>query len=273
MDGKQTAIVADLTDFVEHDKRNTLAAHGGMRMYDAPLVGVAAANDGWFGRFTEPGIIGPHHMAPKEWLPRARSVVCWFLPFTKAVRDTNRMPGLPSEEWTSARIDGEAFNNAVRIFAVDWLKQHNAEALSPILDSRFSIVSNVANWSERHAAFVAGLGTFGLHRALITQKGTAGRFGSVVTTLELKPTVRPYTHFDEYCPFLNGRRVGSESGEKAQCGACIRRCPAMAISEGGKNHEICSKYIDSEVMPLYAPRYGCAKCNVGVPCECGIPCE
>ncbi len=272
MDITLPALEKVLTDFVENDPRNAMAAHDGMRMYDAPLLGVATADDEWFSRFTEPGIVGLCHMPPQEWLPGAQSVICWFLPFTKAVRDTNRPAGLPSEEWVSARIDGEVFNNALKIHVVNWLKGHGAAAVAPTVDKRFTVINRVPNWSERHAAFVAGLGTFGLHRALITRKGTAGRLGSVITALRLAPTPRPYTRFDEYCPFLTQQQAESITGSgKPKCGACMRRCPPGAISADGKNHDICSGFIDSEVLPLFAPRYGCAKCNVGVPCESGIP--
>ncbi len=265
------ALTQAVTDFVKNDPRNAMAAHGGMRMYDEPLVAVAAADDAWFNRFTEPGIVGPQYMGPREWLPGAQSVVCWFLPFTKTVRDTNRAPGLPSGEWASARIDGEVFNNALRDFAASWLSSQSGDVVAPVADPRFAVVNRIPNWSERHAAFVAGLGTFGLHRALITAKGTAGRLGSVVTTLKLEPTPRPYTRFDVYCPFLTQQQAETIAGKKYKCGACIRRCPSGAISGNGKNHDICSDYINNEVLPLYAPRYGCAKCNVGVPCENGIP--
>lgn len=271
MDNTLVALTQAITDFVVHDPRNAMAAHGGMRMYEEPIVAVAAADDEWFNRFTEPGIIGPHYMPPEAWLPGAQSVVCWFLPFTKAVRDTNRAPGLPSEEWASARIDGEAFNNALKSFAVSWISSHGSEAAAPTTDKRFAVVNRIPNWSERHAAFVAGLGTFGLHRALITEKGTAGRLGSVITTLKLEPTARPYTRFDEYCPFLTSQQAQAISGGKLKCGACIRRCPSGAINENGKDNETCGGFIDTEVLPLFAPRYGCAKCNIGVPCESRIP--
>jgi epoxyqueuosine reductase QueG len=271
MDSTLAALIQDIADFVEHDDRNAMAAHGGMKMYDAPLVGVAAADDDWFAQFTEPSIVGPCHISPHGWLPEARSVVCWFLPFTKDVRDTNRAPGLPSEEWATARINGEAFNNALRTFVTDWLKSRGGMALAPVQSSGFSVASRISNWSERHVAFAAGLGTFGLHRALITQKGTAGRLGSVITSMELEPTPRPYTLFDEYCPFLTQKRRGIAADEKHKCGACIRRCPPGAILACGKDHSVCSDYIDTEVLPLFAPRYGCAKCNISVPCESRIP--
>jgi hypothetical protein len=75
MDAELAALNREITVFVENDPRNSMAAHGGMRIYDTPLLGVAAADDNWFNRFTEPGIIGPRHMPPQDWLPGARSVI------------------------------------------------------------------------------------------------------------------------------------------------------------------------------------------------------
>ena len=40
--------------------------------------------------------------------------------------------------------------------------------------------------------------------------------------------------------------------------------------ERGKNHSICSKFCD-KTAEKYKPRYGCGKCQVGVPCESRIP--
>jgi len=39
-------------------------------------------------------------------------------------------------------------------------------------------VGPASSWSERHAAYAAGLGTFSLNDALITPKGIAHRLGS-----------------------------------------------------------------------------------------------
>lgn len=113
-----------------------------------------------------------------------------------------------------------------------------------------------SNWSERHAAYVCGLGTFSLTRAIITQKGTAGRLGSIITDLELEPDPRPYTGLYDYC---------------TRCGACIRRCPVQAISlEGGKLQDPCNQR-SAMLRERYAPRYGCGKCQTGIPCQSRIP--
>jgi epoxyqueuosine reductase len=128
--------------------------------------------------------------------------------------------------------------------------------MAPILDPRFTIMDKRSNWSERHVAFIAGLGTFGLSKSLITKKGSAGRYGSVITDRVLDIASRPYEELYEYCNY---------------CYACIDRCPAGAIKEEGKSINVCSDYIDNEIRPRYAPRYGCGKCQTAVPCEDTIP--
>ena len=172
-------------------------------------------------------------------------MISYFLPFTEAVRDSNRLPGMPSEEWVSARIDGERFNELLRVFIVGVLKGMGGDALAPVVDRRFTTLPVVrdprripcpveeaacgagkypsrppglsrcpalgegqyaneamtSNWSERHVAFGAELGTFGLHKGLISEKGCAGRYGSVANTYPLTPTLRKYSHPYEYCLF------------------------------------------------------------------------
>jgi len=246
---------------IDSDPRNAMPAHDNMKIFDAPLIGYATADDDYFETFKRQGVVGGCFMPPESWLPGANTVLSYFLPFAREIRDSNREAGVPSEEWVSARIDGEAFNNAVRAFLVGLIENMGEKAVAPVADLRFCVRNNISNWSERHAAFAAGLGTFGLHRALITRKGTAGRLGSVVTTLRLLPTQRLYTRINEYCPFFT----------TGTCGACIKRCPPAAITNQGKDNKVCGGYIDNKIEPLFAPRYGCGKCNVGVPCEYSAP--
>lgn len=256
-----TDIQSKLSEFIRNDKRNSLEAHNHIKMYETPLIGIASADDELFTEFKKEGIVGPDFLTPHEWLETAKSVVVYFLPFTKEIIDSNRGVGLPSEEWVSARIDGEVYNREVRLYLMELFEEYGGSSISPAMDSRYKIVNRISNWSERHAAFAAGLGTFGLHRALITKKGTTGRIGSVITNLQLEPTTRPYSRYDEYCPFLT----------KGKCGACIKKCPPAAIDRKGKDNGICAHYLDHVIQPLFKPRYGCAKCNISVPCEHGIP--
>lgn len=253
-------ISKELIAFVQNNPRNFLDGSK-IRIYDAPLIGIAAADDPLFDQFSSTKILGPSFLKPDFWLPGAQSVICYFLPFTRTVRMSNQKPGLPSREWIAARKEGEEFNNAIRRYLTGLLTGQGANAAAPALDSRFNITDRISNWSERHAAFAAGLGTFGLHRALITAKGSAGRIGSVITTLHVEPTKRPYTRFDEYCLYLT----------RGTCRACMKRCPPAAISNEGKDNAICQSYMYCEYPSGNHPRFSCAKCNISVPCEDRIP--
>lgn len=250
-----TDIYGIMVNFVHTSPLNRVAELEDLRLFDSPLIGIASASDELFQRLQHPEAVGKNHLLPSDWLPGAKTVLSYFLPFTKEVRSSNRQAGLPSQEWLYGRIEGQTFNNALVMMLVEKLQQAGHQAVSPSLDSRFQITNRRSNWSERHVAFIAGLGTLSLNRSLITKSGAAGRIGSMVTDLQLPVTPRYYSEIEANC---------------SHCGACIRRCPPQAISETGKDHAICAAYLD-EVLQRFTPRYGCGKCQTAVPCEAGIP--
>lgn len=233
-------------------------------LYDAPLIGFTDALDPIFASFKNEEIIGSGYMTPTEWLPEAKTVISFFFPFTEDVRKSNYSGETPSEEWLYARIEGQEFINRFISALADHLNSAGITNCVPSGDPRFKIipakqgddVHMISTWSERHAAYACGLGTFGISRGIITKKGTAGRFCSIIIDKFAEPTIREYTGVYDYCTL---------------CGDCISNCPPNAISlEHGKNNILCSKYLD-EMGVIYKPRYGCGKCQVNVRCECGIP--
>jgi len=249
-------ITSILTEFINESPYNKVKELDDMVIYDEPIVGIAAANDPLFTTLKDSNVIGAHHMAPNEWLSNTNSVISYFLPFDMRVRSTNRKNyNEPSNEWLYARIEGEELNNMVRKFLANSIIDMGGMAIVPSHDSRYGTIDRRSNWSERHVAYIAGLGTFGLAKNLITEKGCAGRFGSVITDIEIKPTERSYKEVYEYCN---------------DCGACIRRCPADAITKDGKDHAPCDNFLDA-IRTKFAPRYGCGKCQTAVPCETKIP--
>ena len=242
---------------------------GEIVMYDAPIVGFARADDELFMRFKQPEIVGENHLAPEEWLPSAKTVVSMFLPLTESVRLSNRAGKTdPSPEWLYGRIEGQEFINRFMVNLQQFLAEKGIESCIPFQDPRFQVQLEATSlngapdlhansrWSERHAAYACGLGTFGLSKGLITEKGTAGRFASIIVSVAFEPAERKYTGVYDYC---------------TRCGACIEKCPAQAISlEFGKNNAMCRAYLGT-MREKYSPRYGCGKCQVGVPCEVRAP--
>ena len=89
--------------------------------------------------------------------------------------------------------------NKLCLYLKSELEKEGNRSIIPSLDARFwsktkfdpesqhPDVSFTSIWSERHIAFICGLGTFGLSRGLITRKGICGRFGSLITDLDLYP--------------------------------------------------------------------------------------
>jgi epoxyqueuosine reductase QueG len=249
-------IAQHLTEFIATHPDNRPAPLGGTSIYAAPLVGIASAADPLWNELRQEHVVGPQQLLPGEWLPGARSVVCYFLPFSEHVRESNRTAGDPSLEWLVGRFEGEAWNGKIRRRLIEMLEKSGARAVAPSQDPRLAVANFRSNWSERHAAFIAGLGTFGLSRSLITAQGCAGRLGSAILDLELAPTPRPYQRHDDYC---------------MNCGYCIPRCPPRAISiECGKDNAVCKRFLDA-VKGRHEPRYGCGKCQTGVPCEAVNP--
>lgn len=47
-----------------------------------------------------------------------------------------------------------------------------------------------STWSHRSAAAIAELGVFGLNRMLITEKGSSGRYGTIITSAPLRVNKR-----------------------------------------------------------------------------------
>lgn len=243
----------------------------GMTMYDPPIMGVASAHDPHFQTLRRPGVIGPHFRLPAEWLPGAESVISLFLPYADVVVKTNReRDDYPSDEWLHARIEGQKMIGKLSAHLVKQLQEAGHRAVAPCVSKEFwsssepaktgpdgkEIPGFTSNWSERHIAFTAGLGTFGLSTGLITEKGAAGRFTSVITDLPLAADQRPYERYDEYC---------------TRCGACVRKCIYDAIDKDtGKDKAVCGVVVD-KMLKKYYPRYGCGKCYVSVPCERRIP--
>jgi epoxyqueuosine reductase QueG len=268
-----------VNDFIQDTGKNHISEQDaidesviGLKLFDTPIVGYADANDELFETFkTDYEITYGRFMPPKEWLKEAKTVISIFLPYSSQVKKGNsRDMREPSKEWLHARYEGQILINQLTDHLKEILVGKGYRCIVPSTDKRLEVMIGTrlnmektldnsdygSNWSERHVAYAAGLGTFGLSKGLITSKGIAGRFTSLVTDMEYEPTERKYTGIYDYC---------------TMCGVCIRNCPVDAITiENGKEHTPCSEFID-RTLELYNPRYACGKCQVKVPCANGIP--
>ncbi|MCL5958870.1 MAG: epoxyqueuosine reductase [Chloroflexi bacterium] len=285
MVGLQKEIVDVIKGFVAESERNRLAIDGS-RIFDEPLVGFADGDDPLFLEYKK--AVDGSHFTPREAMQlhlaevgggekpvSPLTVVSFVLPITEETRVSNaKMTVGPSVRWNQTRWYGEELITSLKNFLVGFLEDRGYRALSPSLKPFFKtlLLSNgrASNWSERHMAYAAGLGTFGLTDALITPKGVAHRLGSVVVEAALPASPRPYSDHHAYCPFY----------DDGSCGVCIERCPHGALSSDGHDKIRCRDYNESELKPWVAERAsegylgkypGCGLCMTGVPCEAAIP--
>ena len=244
-----------------------------------PLIAFASGSDKLFDFFKAD--IGEVLLLPHEWLARKHdrsfdrqniTVVCWALPQTESTKKKMRtQTEQPCKEWALNRTYGEAFNQSLAAQMETWFESQGVPAVAPMARPDFSWGRSekygyASNWSERHAAYIAGLGTFGLCDGLISKLGKAVRYGSVIAAVPLRPSARDYTTRREYCRADRG------------CTGCINRCPAGAITrEGGHDKEKCVAYQKEHVVPYaqqaygFEGTYGCGLCQTNVPCESRCP--
>jgi len=273
-------ITSLIADYVAKSTSNSIRNAENEKAWAEPLVGFSRGDDSIFQDYKEH--VGPFHWTPLEVFnltfpdmkakPEELSVISWILPHTESIKaDLRKQTTTPSEKWIRARLYGEDFNEELRKYVADTLTQSGHPALVPILSKSFRMGNSekygmASSWSERHAAYAAGLGTFGLCDGLITPKGKAIRCGSVVARIQVPATPRPYNDHHAYCLHFSS----------GTCGMCAIRCPGGAVSkESGHNKQACAKQCNATAQ--YADRqlglksYGCGFCQTGVPCESGIP--
>ena len=247
--------------------------------FGQPLVGFSRGDDPLYPFYKE-HIDKDFYRLPNEWLESTFggsfdsaniSVISWVLPQTAENKALSRQKtDCPTLEWQMVRVHGEQCNRDLADALVAHLKELGIPAVAPMTSDQFSWGDSekfvkVSNWSERHTAYISGLGTFGLCDGLISPVGKAARYGSVIVYAPLEPTKRQYSQYNEYCMAKNG------------CTACIRRCPAGAITEQGHDKRKCIAYHQQVIKPICHDRYGydgyavCGLCQTGVPCENGIP--
>jgi epoxyqueuosine reductase QueG len=280
--------------FASNELNRLPQSFGGGRIFSAPLLGVSRGDDDIFGKFKE--IIGPEHLTPSEMWKESRlpedenlakrlRIVSLVFPYVGKIREEGEKNSedVPPEIYCVARNFANPFMNAVLEQIEGYFKAKGFRAISGMKSGSFQILREktpfriYSNWSERHIAFASGLGTFSLHEGLITEAGCNIRLASVITDAPLEITPRlsdePYSNCLHYA---NG-----------ECGSCMDKCPAAAITEDGHDKHKCllnvrkvseemqTRSVKSWLKPHHrvmngevAVSYpvGCALCQFGVPC-------
>ncbi len=204
---------------------------------DVPLVGVAPV-DRWDEEPFQPWV--PPDFRPRNIYPEARSVVVIGLPVDLPVLETT--PSIFYHELyntVNRLLDESAYRIAVMLNGMGHpsiFTPRDGYGMLDVLKDR-----PLAFFSHRHAAYLAGLGTFGVNNMLLTPRyGPRVRFTSILTTAPLPPD--PIME-EELC---------------IRCMRCARSCPAQALEEKGYPEGLTLKDRCTEYNLGLAERYSLA---------------
>ncbi len=269
--------------FLSEDESNRMTKVDGSLIFEPDvLVGFVSGDDPLLEEYKS--IIGSFHLTPAEvynWFCEKNniapspiknlSVVAFILPINEVTKKENLEYSREwaSERWAHTRLFGEMANEKLQAYLIAELKKEGINAVAPTREKEiFRMIPKHENgvwaspWSHRHMAFAAGLGSFGLSDGFINEKGIAMRCGSIVVDYQL--------------PSDGDKRPSDPYAYCSECGKCIERCPVGAISLETR-HDKAKCVIQVFKNTRYIKKnykiniYGCGLCQVGVPCENGIP--
>jgi epoxyqueuosine reductase QueG len=207
---------------------------------EIPLVGVAGVD-----RWEDGNIAGdvPREFFPQSLFPESHSVIVIGLPVHLPALETS--PSIWYRElYTTINLllDQHAYRLAT------FLNENSHPSVSVPRDGYAGIEALQKNpitfFSHRHAAYLAGLGTFGVNNMLLTPKyGPRVRFASVFTEAVLPSD-----------PLL-------EMDMCTRCMRCVELCPSRALEEG----EYPATLTDKQACASYSAelnRKGISPCGV-----------
>lgn len=258
--GKQK-ITEWIKEYIEEYEKRTRTRWGEVQ------VGFADAKSPEFERLKE--FVVSDHVMPEQVLAGATIVISYFLPFRKEMAATNVGGSTSSPEWALAYEETNALFGKLNAYLIEKLGEAGVRAAVSPEATAFDRTILKSKWSQRHVAYIAGLGTFGLNNMLITKKGCCGRISSLVTDLEAEPD-QPQR--EENCLYKRLKK----------CKVCVKNCPSGALTTEGYDREICFGVCKENAKKYhnFGNSYAsdasgeiedtgsevCGKCVVNIPC-------
>lgn len=252
--------IAKVASIIETHVHERVAAFDCETGYREPLVGFAPADDPLWQTLKEK--TGGTHLLPSELMGGARTVVAFFLPFSEEMVKRSRAEDKIPTSWATAYVETNALINSIIKELIEKLSHLGVKGAAQPATHNFNKTKLVAGWSHRSAAALAGLGSLGLNRMLITKQGCAGRCGSFVVDVEI-----PATEKDPggCCLYF----------EKGSCGVCVKKCATSALQFSGEgefaslDRQRCYKVLLENEAATGAD--ACGKCVIFGPCALRNP--
>lgn len=219
-----------------------------------PLMAVADAGDPAFHDLQE--IVGPGHLMPQDLLPKARSVICYFIPFVREIGRSNGPDKFCSDIWAHAYLETNQLIADLNEVIISHLLILGYKSASIPATHNFDVETLRSDWSHRHIGVIAGLGNLGLNRMLITARGCCGRLGSLITEAPLPANKRlKYPA----CLYKYSMR----------CKRCLKNCASQALQEIFFDPFTCYEILLQNAAFHHAKGFvdACGKCVCHLPCS------
>lgn len=207
----------------------TVRGLGRPDLFRRPLVSFSAAEDEGYGKLKT--VIGEWNQSPAELLPGAKSVISYFVPFTKEVVSAPKGAAHGAALWAEAYLEINRHFEVVNAAVAGFLEGLGYAAKTIRATHTYDPKDLKSMWSHRSAAAIAGLGAFGTNRLLITEKGCGGRFCTVITTAQLEANTTP----------AENRCLHVRNGS---CGLCVKICPVNALGVDSMDKFACQNELN-----------------------------
>jgi epoxyqueuosine reductase QueG len=223
-----------------------------------PVIKYAAAADPMFNKLKE--AVSESHLMPEDILTGAETVIAYFIPFSNTISNSNIDGKYSSHQWAKAYVETNQLIADLNQHLKTQLSEKGYQAGLIAATNNFDKERLLSDWSHRHAAYIAGLGTFGINNMLITENGCAGRIGTLITDLELEASERS-----------EKERCLNKAG--FNCSKCVDRCVNGALQEDSFDRHKCYELLleNDELHPESALTDVCGKCSVDLPCSFSSP--
>lgn len=241
----KTVIAEELDAFID----KYCATRGIARIWQQPIVRYADARHPAFAKLKT--VAFADHAMPEDFLEQPRAVVSYFLPFIRDIAESNVSNQATSAVWAEAYLVTNRMAADANLGIAETVRRLGHRAAPPE-NIGFDPIILKSRWSQRHVAWIAGHGSFGLNNMLIGEKGCCGRYFSVITSL---PVATDLPVAEEYCLYR----------KKGVCKVCVKRCFSGALTETGFDRTRCFA-VCRENERTYKDAEVCGKCVVGLPC-------
>lgn len=224
-------------------------------LFRSPICCFSAADDPRYHQLKT--IVGPWHRDPTELLPDAKSVISFFVPFTSALPQSAKKMEPVSALWGEAYIVINDLFDVISGRLSEFLTGEGYSVLPIAATHTYDPKKLQSMWSHRSAAAISGLGSFGANRLLITEKGSAGRFCTVLTSAPLEPSPSPAP---ERCLYH----------KNGGCLLCVKACPVGALRQDGFAPFVCNGLLLDNADKLSGIGFCdvCGKCIAACPMAC-----